>query len=44
MELPAHDAFVAVLRAYVAGLDATSAGKVLRLARTIRRARFGDAP
>jgi hypothetical protein len=44
MELPAHRAFVAVLRAYVASLDAPSAAKVLRLARTIRRERFGDAP
>jgi hypothetical protein len=43
-ELAAHDAFVAVLRAYVASLDAPSAAKVLRLARTIRRERFGDAP
>lgn len=44
MELPAHDAFVAVMRVYVAGLDAATAGKVLRRARTIRRERFGDAP
>jgi hypothetical protein len=44
MELSAHDAFPAVLRAYLASLDAASAAKVMRLARTIRRARFGDVP
>lgn len=43
-ELAAHDAFVAVMRAYLAGLDATTAAKVQRLAGTIRRARFGDVP
>lgn len=44
MELPAHDAFVAVLRAYLGSLDAATAAKVVRLARTIRRERFGSVP
>ena len=44
MELPAHDAFIAVLRAYVNSLDADTAAAVLRRARAIRRDRFGDAP
>jgi hypothetical protein len=44
MELPAHDAFIAVLRAYVNSLDADTAAAVLRRARAIRRDRFGDTP
>ena len=43
-ELSAHDAFAAVLRAYLAGLDAATAAQVQRLARTIRRERYPDAP
>ena len=44
MELSAHDAFVDVMRVYLAGLDAATAAQVQRLARTIRRERYPDVP